>query len=293
MLLWRSTTALARAPTRLFSTSALRCSSVALASDHYTPSSPRNDAGPLVILHGLFGSKQNWRSLARGLAAKTGREVHALDLRNHGTSPHAKDASYSALAGDVATFLEEKKLENITLLGHSMGGKVAMALALRPHEAIERLIVVDISPAVGKISPEFTQYLDAMKAIDAANVSSRKEADELLAKTEPDFGVRSFLLTNLEKSPSSSYYKFRLPLHYFSDAIEEIGGFPYQLGETKFEGPTLVFKGESRSKYINRRNIPSLEGFFPNMQLKTLETGHWVHAEKPKEFADDVVEFCK
>ncbi|GAA5883044.1 hypothetical protein JCM16303_006807 [Sporobolomyces ruberrimus] len=248
---------------------------------------------PLVVLHGLYGSKQNWRSLAKGMATKLGREVFTLDLRNHGHSPHVKECSYEDLAADVKAFIEEEqKLDDCVVVGHSMGGKVAMALALGGCDPLSKLVVVDIAPGVGKISPEFRAYLDAMKEIDAAEVHSRKEADSILQKTEPDLGVRQFLLTNLDHASPTSPYKFRLPLSYLRNAIDEIGHFPYTPGERIFDKPSLFLKGK-RSKYINSKNIPIINQFFPNSRLETLDAGHWVHAERPKEFVDLLDGFVK
>ncbi|KAK4706015.1 hypothetical protein P7C70_g188, partial [Phenoliferia sp. Uapishka_3] len=264
---------------------------LSLASDSYAPSKPTR-GGPVVILHGLYGSKQNWRSLAKGMANRLERDVHALDLRNHGESPHSPHATYRDMSGDVAAFLEERSLEDVTVIGHSMGGKVAMALALRPTPALSRLVVVDMAPGIGKISPEFGAYLKGMQEVTEAKVHSRKEADDILSKYESDLGVRQFLLTNLSRETSTSPYGFRLPLSYLQDALGEIGEFPYEVGAgTKWEGPALFIKG-AKSKYINRKNIPLIKEFFPNMKLSTLEAGHWVHAERPKEFMDAVAEFC-
>ncbi|TNY19861.1 Alpha/Beta hydrolase protein [Rhodotorula diobovata] len=274
---------------------------------------------PLVVLHGLYGSKQNWRSLAKGMASKLGRDLYTLDLRNHGASPHKRECSYEDLAADVKAFIEEReRLSDCIVVGHSMGGKVAMALALGGCDPLSKLVVVDIAPGVGKVSPEFQAYLDAMKAIDDAKVMSRKEADAILQKTEPDLGIRQFLLTNMDRADPSSPYRFRLPLHFLRNAIDEIGHFPYAPGEKVFEKPSLFLKGASpllvavrrgvsrgladsrtrsnfagaKSKYINSRNIPIIKQFFPNSQLETLDAGHWVHAERPKEFVELLHTFC-
>ncbi|KAM0787325.1 hypothetical protein ACM66B_007098 [Microbotryomycetes sp. NB124-2] len=286
---------------RSLSSTAVRSAPVELAADEYSPSKTGSDAdsvararqtSPLVILHGLYGSKSNWRSMAKGMAQRLNRHVHALDLRNHGVSPHAPEVAYTDLAGDVGHYIDKHGLTDVTLLGHSMGGKVAMALALAPHKAIERLVVVDIAPGSGKISPEFRTYLDTMRRIQDANVKSRKEADEILQSVEPDFGVRAFLLTNLEHKSDSDSWKFRLPLEFFVGAIDEIGKFPYEPGTKTFDKPTLFIKGE-KSKYINRKNIPLIKEYFPNSEVKTLPTGHWVHAEKPKEFVAELDAFLK
>ncbi|GAA6059669.1 hypothetical protein JCM10212_000056 [Sporobolomyces blumeae] len=273
----------AAAQSRLSSTAS---GPVRLAFESQLPNGESSSKAPLVVLHGLYGSKQNWRSLAKGMAAKLGREVFTLDLRNHGHSPHVRECAYDDLAGDVKAFIEqEQKLDDCVVVGHSMGGKVAMALALGGCDALSKLVVVDIAPGVGKISPEFQAYLDAMKEIDAAKVHSRKEADSILSKTEPDLGVRQFLLTNLDRAAPSDPYKFRLPLDFLHNAIGEMGAFPYAPGEKIYDRPSLFLKG-SRSKYINKRNIPVISQFFPNSRIETLEAGHWVHAEKPKEFVE-------
>ncbi|GAA5822034.1 hypothetical protein JCM3770_002258 [Rhodotorula araucariae] len=250
-------------------------------------------AAPLVVLHGLYGSKQNWRSLAKGMATRLGRDVFTLDLRNHGASPHRRECSYEDLAADVRVFIQdEQRFNDCIVVGHSMGGKVAMALALGGCEPLSKLVVVDIAPGVGKVSPEFQAYLDAMKEIDEAKVMSRKDADVILQKVEPDLGVRQFLLTNLDRASPSSPYKFRLPLSFLRNAIDEIGHFPYAPGEKVFDKPSLFLKG-SKSKYINSRNIPLIRQFFPSSRLETLDAGHWVHAERPKEFVNLLDEFCK
>ncbi|GAA5962725.1 hypothetical protein JCM3765_006180 [Sporobolomyces pararoseus] len=269
-------------------------SPVKLAFESQLPNGNQSSSKPpLVVLHGLYGSKQNWRSLAKGMAAKLGREVFTLDLRNHGHSPHVRECSYEDLAADVKAFIqEEQKLDDCIVVGHSMGGKVAMALALGGCEPLSKLVVVDIAPGVGKISPEFQAYLNAMKEIDDAQVHSRKEADTILQKTEPDLGIRQFLLTNLDRASPSDPYKFRLPLSYLRNAIDEIGHFPYTPGERIFDKPSLFLKGK-KSKYINSKNIPIINQFFPNSRLETLDAGHWVHAERPKEFVDLLDGFLK
>ncbi|POY74906.1 hypothetical protein BMF94_1882 [Rhodotorula taiwanensis] len=257
------------------------------------PAGSNGSAPPVVVLHGLFGSKQNWRSLAKGMAKRLERDILTLDLRNHGHSPHRRECSYEDLACDVKAFIEQQqKLSDCVVVGHSMGGKVAMALALGGCDPISKLVVVDISPAIGKLSPEFEAYIGAMKEIDAAKVHSRKEADEILERTEPDLGVRQFLLTNLDRATPADPYHFRIPIDFLQNAIGEIGAFPYTPGERVYDKPSLFLKG-SKSKYINSRNIPVINQFFPNSRLETLDAGHWVHAERPKEFVEFVHDFCK
>ncbi|KAB5592139.1 Alpha/beta-hydrolase [Ceratobasidium theobromae] len=248
---------------------------------------------PMLIVHGLYGSKQNWRSLSKAFARSLGRPVYTVDLRNHGESPHSEIMDYSAMAGDILKFCKSKSLSNISLVGHSLGGKVVMAFALDPSlpkNMLSRLVVVDISPAVGPISPEFRRYIDAMREIDTANVKTKKEGEDILKKYESDESVRGFLLHNLVAPAKGEPLKFRIPLSHIADAIDGIGDFPHTPGREVWHGPTLFVKG-AKSKYINRRNMDVTKEFFPNMRLETLDTGHWVHAEKPREFVELVSNF--
>ncbi|KAF8721187.1 Alpha beta-hydrolase, partial [Rhizoctonia solani] len=248
---------------------------------------------PLLIVHGLYGSKQNWRSLSKAFARKLGRPVYTVDLRNHGESPHSEVMDYTAMASDILQFCQSRSLSDISLVGHSLGGKVVMAFALNPAlppDMLSRLVVVDISPAVGPISPEFRRYIDAMKEIDHANVKTKKEGEEILKKYESDASTRAFLLHNLIAPAKGEPLKFRIPLSAIADAIDGIGEFPYTPGRETWNGATLFVKG-AKSKYINRRNMGVMEQFFPNMKLETLDTGHWVHAEKPQEFVELVSNF--
>ncbi|KAG8934078.1 hypothetical protein FRC01_005239 [Tulasnella sp. 417] len=259
------------------------------------PSPGSKPPGPLVIVHGLFGSKQNWRSLAKRFHQTLNTPIYTLDLRNHGQSPHNEVMDYTSMAHDIIEFCKERSLKNINLLGHSLGGKAVMAAALSPDlppDALSKLIVVDMSPARGPISDEFRTYLKAMKEIQNKRVRSRKEADDVLQAYEPDVSVRQFLLTNLDRvqHETGHHQKFRIPLEILDKAIDGIGDFPYEPDHRKWDGKTLFVKG-SRSKYINRKNIPIAKEYFPNMEMITLEAGHWVHAEKPIEFVNRVSEF--
>ncbi|KAL0253786.1 hypothetical protein I308_101162 [Cryptococcus tetragattii IND107] len=277
---------------------------VQLAYDVVEPSNPFPEAAgqSLVICHGLFGSKQNWRSLAKAFAAKLGMPVYTLDLRNHGHSPHASPHTYSAMAADIHQFFVSHKLTSgVNLLGHSMGGKAVMALALNSdlNRPLRSLISVDMSPARGKISPEFASYTDAMMDIEKAQVKTKHEADVILQKTEPTLSVRQFLLTNtrLSKSPFP-HLTFRIPLALLSAAIPNIGDFPYSppppvsAKSPQWNGPVLFIKGE-QSKYLNKGNIPVASSFFPQMRLEVLDAGHWVHAEKPIETVELVRSFIQ
>ncbi|KAK8870101.1 hypothetical protein IAR55_000671 [Kwoniella newhampshirensis] len=275
---------------------------VDLAFDVVQPATPRTDGQSLVICHGLLGSKQNWRSLAKMFASKLGMPVYTLDLRNHGQSPHAEPHTYSAMAQDIAHFLSQQGLSSgVNLLGHSMGGKAVMALALNAeiNKPLRSLISVDMTPAIGKMSPEFLAYTEAMIEIEKAKVKTKHEADKILEKTEPILATRQFLLTNIRTTHGSDQHLvFRNPLQLLSEAIPHIGDFPYKPpppvspSSPEWTGPTLFLKGE-HSRYINKHNIPTAKAFFPNMSLQVLDAGHWVHAERPKETVDLVKEFVE
>ncbi|KAF8813461.1 mitochondrial protein [Phlegmacium glaucopus] len=290
---------------------------VDLSSTAYLPEDGNVTDRALIILHGLFGSKRNWASICKALHRDMPeRPIYALDLRNHGSSPHALPMTYEAMASDVRKFIEDKQLKNIALLGHSMGGKVAMSFALalqneKPATNIlSNLIVADIAPSIGSISPEFISYISAMQQIEALApgvIKTRADADKKLEPYEQDISIRQFLLTNLQlPTPSRSAShdtlhdkaKFIVPLDILERSIEALGSFPYeydkenQVAPSTYDGPTLVVKGV-KSSYINHKNIPALRAFFPNMRMEELDAGHWVHAEKPNEFRKLVVDFLR
>ncbi|KAH9481824.1 Abhydrolase domain-containing protein C22H12.03 [Psilocybe cubensis] len=233
--------------------------------------------------------------------------IYALDLRNHGTSPHATPMTYEAMAGDVHAFIQERGMKDVSLLGHSMGGKVAMSYALSLEKwnvspgTLGKLIIADIAPSIGNLSPEFIRYIGAMQKIEAlpfGKIKTRTDADHILQAYESDVSVRQFLLTNLRlpHAHEPSKAKFIVPLSILSKSMEALGSFPYEFNAADnivpvtFDGPTLAIKG-TKSPYINHKNIPALRAFFPNVQLEELDANHWVHAEKPHEFKKLVVDF--
>ncbi|OJT03359.1 Abhydrolase domain-containing protein C22H12.03 [Trametes pubescens] len=268
---------------------------IELHFDKVVPPDGNETQNPLVILHGLFGTKRNWGSLSKAFAKEINRPVYALDLRNHGTSPHAEPHTYSAMATDVLNFCRTHSLTNISLLGHSMGGKVAMTVALDPEtpsDLLSHLIVADIAPARGALSNEFQAYIRGMKQVEASQVNTRREADHILKDVEQDTMTRAFLLMNLEHPTAHHPHplKFRIPIDLLGKSISELGSFPYLPGERTWEGPALFIKGE-KSKYINKHNIDIAKAFFPNMVLEKLDASHWVHSERPNEFKALVTNF--
>jgi esterase len=238
---------------------------------------------PLVILHGLFGSSDNWYTLAKTFSQQY--KVYLVDQRNHGQSPHSDDFNYKLLAEDMEEFLSSREIVDPVVIGHSMGGKTAMNLAVKRPDLIDKLIVVDIVPKTYPVHHD--HILDGLNAIDLNTLSSRTEADQILSQfiAEPD--VRQFLLKNLSRS-SSGGFEWKINLKAIDNHIEEIGaGMQY---EGVFEKSTLFIKG-ARSNYYSDGDEASIASIFPNVKFSTLNTGHWVQAEEPQEFAQTVLQF--
>lgn len=233
---------------------------------------------PLLLLHGLFGSGSNWKGHARDLAKRY--RVLLPDLRNHGRSPHASSMNYRAIAGDVIGLLDAEGLDTVALVGHSMGGKVAMTLALIRPERVAALVVADIAPVA--YAGHLQDYVDAMRRLSLATVGSRAEADQALASAIPETMVRQFLLTNLERRPEG--YRWRIPLDILADQMPLIEGFPELAAH--FSGPALFIHG-GRSQYVTKTRHGTLRRLFPAAELACIpEAGHWLHVEAPERFAE-------
>jgi esterase len=236
---------------------------------------------PIIIMHGIFGSSDNWLTQSKILAEKY--RVISLDLRNHGQSPHDDTFDYPSMANDLLLFINEHKLENPIVIGHSMGGKVAMNFAVAHPEMLERLIVVDISPRPYNL--EHYVIIDGLKSVPIKSITSRNEADAALVPFVPEADVRQFLLKNLQRKPEGGFsWKINLPV--IDKNLSNIG-LDLQF-EGKFEKPTLFIRG-GRSKYVRDEDMIRIKQIFPQATLETLDTGHWVQAEKPKEFVDLVL----
>ena len=234
------------------------------------------EGAPLVLLHGLFGAAGNWGAIQKRLAA--GRRVIALDLRNHGASGRDAAMDYPAMAADVAETIEALGAAPAAVLGHSMGGKVAMALALARPALVERLVVADIAPVT--YPPALRGYVAAMQAVPRHPGLTRREADAALAEAVPEPGIRAFLLQNLrfrEGAPS-----WRLGLEEIAAAMPTIEAFPELAA--RYDGPVLVLAGE-RSNYIRPAHHERIAALFPQARFATVPaSGHWVHAENPAGF---------
>jgi len=236
---------------------------------------------PIVVLHGLFGSSDNWLTQAKLLANHY--KVYSVDLRKHGQSPHSDDFDYPAMVEDLNEFVASNRLQNTVIIGHSMGGKAAMNFALAHPDKLSKLIVVDIAPKAYNL--EHYTIAEGLKAIPVGKISSRNEADEILSKHVPEPDVRQFLLKNLQRKSARGFsWKINLPV--ISAKLGNIG-LDLQFPGT-FDKPALFIRG-SRSKYIANEDWTRITEVFPKAELETMDTGHWVQAEKPQEFADVVV----
>ncbi|MCH7672918.1 MAG: alpha/beta fold hydrolase [Proteobacteria bacterium] len=241
----------------------------------------------LIILHGLFGSLSNWGWHSKQLAQTFA--VYGLDLRNHGDSPHADALNYRVMANDVCEFMHSAAIEECAFIGHSMGGKVAMQLALSHPELLTRLMVVDIAPvAYLPAADSQMDVLAGMEAMEVEALSSRKEAEQRLAATIEDEATRKFVLTNLIRNADGGY-RWRLNLASIRDNYDRLQEKPL-LGEA-FTKPTLFVKG-ALSNYIQAQNEEEILDLFPRASVKTImQAGHWLHAERPQAFQKIATDF--
>jgi len=239
---------------------------------------------PLVILHGVFGSSDNWQTVGKILAEFF--KIYLVDLRNHGKSPHSEVFTLDSMAKDVVELLDDEHLEKAHLIGHSMGGKVGMNLAIAFPERINRLIVVDIAPKY--YPPHHQQIFQGFDAINLTTLTTRKEADEQMAKVISNPGVRQFILKNLDRD-ENGLFRWKLNLPVVRQEMDSIGiGLDERL---VFNGTTLFIRGD-KSDYIQDSDFSLIQTHFPNSTISTVSNaGHWVHAEQPQPLADLVINF--
>jgi esterase len=239
-------------------------------------------ARPLVILHGLFGTLDNWQTLARRWAEEAGLRVISVDLRNHGRSFHAPEHSYALMADDVLALFDHLALDpqRLTLMGHSMGGKVAMCLALGYPERLAQLIVLDIAPRFSNMEHQ-DDIIAGLQAVNLAAIETRQQAEAALARTIPQVGVRQFLLKNLYRREDNSFaWRINLPA-----LVENLAAVGAEINSAQpFLKPTLFLRG-GKSDYITPEDkLTGIPALFPNSQVATVpDAGHWLHAEKPEE----------
>ena len=240
------------------------------------------EEAPLIVAHGLFGAARNWRGLARRMSA--GRRTLVVDMRNHGASPHDPVHDYPAMAGDLAELIEVEG-GRAAVLGHSMGGKAAMILAQTRPELVERLIVADIAPIA--YGHSLSHHIAAMKAIDLGGLTRRSEVEIALAERIPEPGVAGFLAQSADLTAEPP--RWSLNLDALDDQMALIVGYPDEQGV--FDGPTLFLNGGA-SDYVPASAHDDIRSLFPTARFETLEgAGHWLHAEKPREFIAAVSAF--
>ncbi|MGL5010085.1 MAG: alpha/beta fold hydrolase [Paracoccaceae bacterium] len=249
-----------------------------LAFTRYPATEPNGDP-PLMIVHGLFGSARNWGVIARHLA--TARDVIAVDQRNHGLSPRSASQSYPDMAGDLAEVIAAEGAP-MDVLGHSMGGKAAMLLALTEPHLVRRLVVADIAPVA--YAHDNTQHVAAMQALDLTGLATRGEADRRLAEYVADPALRAFFLQSLDLKASPPVWRLNLPV--LADQMPLIVGWPDVTGA--FGGPTLFLSG-GQSRYVLPEHRGVIRALFPKARFAKLpEAGHWLHADSPRAFEETV-----
>lgn len=246
------------------------------------------ETGPaIVILHGIFGSSDNWLTISKTIAAR-GYRVFSLDQRNHGQSPRANEQTYGHMAADLHDFLTDQALDNPILVGHSMGGKTVMQYAMSYPDTFDKLVIVDIAPKFYPI--HHAQLIRGLKAIDLTALTSRNEADAILSQYEPLASVRQFLLKNLYRNEQGQF-AWRLNLPVIEQELDGIGG--ELINPRTVTEPTLFIRG-SESHYILDSDLPTINRIFPNVRVETIQgASHWVQAEKPVEFVNVLMAFLQ
>lgn len=241
---------------------------------------------PLVIIHGLLGSSRNWQTVGKALSDQF--EVFAVDLRNHGDSPHGNGMDFDTLSADLETFVRARGLQSFHLMGHSLGGKVAMHYAVHHPDQVESLIVVDIAPR--EYPPYHVEDFAAMNALDLEALESRQQADELLAQKIPDWGQRQFLLTNLKRL-SDNGFVWGINLKALTESRDEMRASPLQSDDV-YEGPTCFILGE-KSNFVLKSDHELIRRHFPRCVIKTLPgVGHNPHTENRDAFVTAVLKWA-
>ena len=240
----------------------------------------------LIIIHGLFGMSDNWNSLGKQFSKYC--RVHLIDLRNHGRSPHSDDFNYEVMCGDVLEYMQDNKIEKPIILGHSLGGKVAMKFAFTHTNKIEKLIVADMAPR--RYNTDFHQnLLSTLYRLPLENFEKREEIDKLLASTYEDKGMRLFLLKNLYRNEKKEF-AWRFNIEVLLEKVSNIQEVDFIKGVC--DVPTHFIRG-GNSNYITTEDELIINKHFSDFSIATIEgAGHWLHAEKPECFYDEVMGFC-
>jgi pimeloyl-ACP methyl ester carboxylesterase len=244
-----------------------------------------NGSQTLIIVHGFLGSLDNWHTLA-SLWGENGLTVYALDMRNHGRSPHTATHTIAEMVDDVYDFMHEHNISQAVLLGHSMGGKVAMQFTLTYPDQVSKLIVADMAPREYKHGHD--EVFKAIESVDLKTIKTRKEADEAMQPYLGDFSTRQFVLKNLERNELGGYswkFNFDTLKRDYEDILKPI------YSNHSFSKPVLFLKGEL-SLYIKERDNEHIHQLFPQAKIASVpDAGHWLHAEQPKLFFEEVLQF--
>ncbi|PXA05347.1 alpha/beta hydrolase [Coraliomargarita sinensis] len=245
-------------------------------------------APALVILHGLLGASRNWTTIGRALQERF--DVHALDLRNHGSSPHAESMRWAELSADLTAYLEKEGLNEVILMGHSLGGKIAMRYACENPDQVKKLIIVDI--AAKAYPPYHDNEFRAMKSIAVAELDSRKEAEAALEPMVPDWAMRQFLLTNLVRGQGTRTFRWQANIEALHASLPHIR--QNSLLETdRFNGPALLVRG-AKSGFIEDGDADDMLYWFPHLREVTIPgAGHNVHVENRKAFLEEVGDWLR
>lgn len=285
-----------------------------------TDTAKQFEKSPVIILHGLFGSKANNRTVAKQLSELLARDVYCLDLRNHGSSQHLARHDYPLLANDVEHWLFENGIKKPILIGHSMGAKTVMAMALRDPKLPELVIAVDNAPISYNYSSgsKFSKYIKLLIEITERKqgdvVKNKSDADKVLARFEPNLTVRRFLLTNVERKTKEEIqdeydaspvlysnnienvpvFKSKIPLRIIGKALDNgnVAIFPYDSHYSQYKGEILFVRG-TESPYVPDDILPEIGKFFPKFEVKDVKAGHWLISENPKSFLEIVVDWIE
>lgn len=248
---------------------------------------------PIIIIHGLYGSSDNWVGIGRKLAQNF--EIFLVDQRNHGNSPHSNEHNYDLLQNDILEFMNDHNIEKATIIGHSMGGKTAIFFAKNNPERTSNLIIVDIAPINYSIknNPHFINHkaiIETMLSVDFDKIKSRKEADNALKSNIPSIALRQFLLKNIKKNNDNSF-SWRINIRSIYNNLEQIlkADINKDLKITGF--PILFIRGEN-SEYLTKKHYQDIYTMFPSAKIVTIkDSGHWLHAENPNDFIEEVQKF--
>lgn len=260
----------------------------------------QGSGSPIVVIHGLYGSSDNWVNIGKRLAEK--HTVYMLDQRNHGRSPFDDSHTYNDLRNDLLTFFEKHKIEKATLLGHSMGGKVAMWFAADFPEKVEKLVIADIAPKDYLLLKEDSQFylhqniLLAMQEIDFSMIKSRQDVDGYMAEKLDDQRIRQFLLKNIEKNKATNLYRWRINAEVLYDHLDEIVSgvnLNWLDDRTPIASYPVIFIRGLLSNYILPEDEKLIKEIYPDARIVDIpKAGHWLHAEQPQKFAEAVMMCC-